>query len=80
MPWLRAVRFYRRCSMRSRLLFAASAAALLSLAACSDTTTEPRRFDPGTLRTDVSPGPDGTCRGGYHLITRSDGTQTCEAD
>jgi len=67
--------------MRSRLLFATTAAAaLLSLAACSDTTTEPRRFEPGTLRTDVSPGPDGTCRGGYHLITRSDGTQACEVD
>jgi hypothetical protein len=68
--------------MRSRLLFAATtAAALLSLAACSDTTmTEPRRVQPGTLRTDISPDPDGTCRGGFHLITRSDGTQVCEPD
>jgi hypothetical protein len=66
--------------MRSRFLFAATAAALLTLAGCADSATAPRRFDPGTLRTDVSPGPDGTCRGGYHLIARSDGTQACEAD
>ena len=68
--------------MRHRLLLATTAAAaLLSLAACSDTTTEPRRFEPGTLRKgDLAPNADGTCRGGYHLITRSDGTQTCEAD
>ena len=53
--------------MRPRLLLAATAAAaLLSVAACSDTTTAPRRFEPGTLRKDMSPGPDGTCRGGYH--------------
>lgn len=66
--------------MRHRLLFAATAAALLSLAACSDTTTAPRRFEPGTLRTDISPGPDGTCRGGYHILARADGTLVCEED
>ena len=67
--------------MRHRLLLAATAAAaLLSLAACSDTTTAPRRFEPGTLRTDMSPGPDGTCRTGYHVATRSDGVQVCEED
>jgi len=68
--------------MRSRLLLATTAAAaLLSLAACSDTTmTEPRRFQPGTLRTDIMPDPDGTCRGGYHPATRSDGTVVCEPD
>jgi len=66
--------------MRHRLLLAATAAAaLMSLAACSGTTTEPRRFEPGSLRKgDVLPDPDGTCRGGYHLIARSDGTQVCE--
>ncbi len=65
--------------MRSRLLLATTAAAaLLSLAACSDTSTGPRRFQPGTLRTDVMPDPDGTCRGGYHPATRSDGTVVCE--
>ena len=66
--------------MRHRLLLAATAAAALSLAACSDSTTAPRRFQPGTLRTDMSPGPDGSCRGGYHLIARSDGTLACEQD
>ena len=67
--------------MRSRLLFAATAAALLTLAGCSDTaTTAPRRFEPGTLRTDISPGPGGTCRGGYHIAYRSDGTAVCEED
>jgi len=66
--------------MRHRLLFAATAAAaLMSVAACSDTTTEPRRFEPGTLRKDMSPGPDGTCRSGYHLIAR-DGVLVCEED
>jgi len=64
--------------MRSRLMIAASAAALLALGACSDTTTAPRRFDPGLRRMDVSPGPDGSCRTGYHVATRSDGTQVCE--
>lgn len=67
--------------MRSRLLFAATAAALLSLAACSaDTMTAPRRFEPPTLRTDISPDPDGTCRSGYHVYARSDGVLVCEPD
>lgn len=67
--------------MRHRLLLAATAAAaLMSVAACSDTTTAPRRFEPGTLRKDMSPGPDGTCRGGYHIATRSDGVLVCEED
>ena len=67
--------------MRPRLLLAATAAAaLLSLAACSDTTTAPRRFQPGVLRTDMSPGPDGSCRTGYHVATRSDGVTVCEED
>ena len=67
--------------MRQRLLRAATAAAaLLSLAACSDSSTGPRRFDPGVRRTDIFPGPDGTCRSGYHIAYRSDGTAVCEAD
>jgi hypothetical protein len=66
--------------MRSRSLIVASAAALLTLAACSDSTTAPRRFDPGTRRTDITPGPDGTCRSGYHVYARSDGTLVCEPD
>jgi hypothetical protein len=66
--------------MRPRLLLAAAAAALLSLAACSDTTTAPRRFQPGALRKDISPGPDGSCRSGYHVATRADGVTVCEED
>jgi hypothetical protein len=68
--------------MRHRLLLTTTAvAALLSLAACSETTTEPRRFDPGTLRKgDVLPDPDGTCRSGYVIATRSDGTVVCEPE
>jgi len=68
--------------MRHRLLLATTAAAaLLSLAACSDTTTEPRRFEPGTLRKgNVAPNPDGTCRGGYVIATRADGTVVCEPE
>ena len=66
--------------MRSRFLFAASAAALLTLAGCSDNTTAPRHFDPDTRRMDISPGPDGTCRSGYHVYARSDGTLVCEPD
>jgi hypothetical protein len=66
--------------MRHRLLLTATAAAaLMSLAACSDSSTGPRRFEPGTLRKDMSPGPDGTCRGGYHVATR-DGVLVCEED
>jgi hypothetical protein len=62
-------------------LFAATAAALLTLAGCSDTAaTAPRRFEPGTLRTDVTPGPDGQCRTGYVVATRSDGTVVCEPE
>lgn len=67
--------------MRHRLLLAVSAtAALLSLAACADSTTAPRRFEPGTLRKDMFPGPDGSCRSGYHVAMRSDGVQVCEED
>jgi len=68
--------------MRSRIVLAALSAALLTLAGCSDASnsTGPRRFDPGVLRTDMYPGPDGSCRSGYHVATRSDGTQVCEAD
>jgi hypothetical protein len=64
--------------MRRRSLIAA--AALLTLAACSDTPTAPRALHPTARLTDMDPGPGGTCRGGYHIATRSDGTQVCEAD
>ena len=38
-------------------------------------TPPPRRAasSPARLRKDMSPGPDGTCRSGYHVATRSDG-------
>jgi hypothetical protein len=64
--------------MRSRLLLAA--AAMLTLAACSESTTAPRSLTPTAHSADVNPDPDGTCRSGYHGATRSDGTVTCEAD
>jgi Spy/CpxP family protein refolding chaperone len=64
--------------MRSRLLLAI--AAMLTLAACSESTTAPRAISPGVRSADVNPEPDGTCRSGYHGATRSDGTVTCEAD
>ena len=65
--------------MRPRILLAATAVAL-SLAACSETTTAPRRFQPGALRKAIAIGPDGSCRSGYHVATRSDGGQVCEED
>jgi hypothetical protein len=64
--------------MRRRSLVAS--AALLTLAACSDTPTAPRTLQPTARASDMSPGPGGTCRGGYPLATRSDGMQVCEAD
>jgi hypothetical protein len=68
--------------MRSRLLLAASAASLLALGACAgaDNATAPRHFDPNVKRWDMSPGPGGTCRAGYHVATRADGVQVCEED
>jgi uncharacterized lipoprotein len=60
--------------MRVRLVLAA--ATVLGLAACSsDTTTGPQQMQPkGASRDDI------TCRSGYHVATREDGTQYCEAD
>lgn len=66
--------------MRSRLLLAASAASLLALGACADSPTAPRHFDPNVKRWDMSPGPGGTCRTGYHVATRADGMLVCEED
>jgi hypothetical protein len=64
--------------MRHRLFLAA--AALFTLAACSESPTAPapRTLTPGARSLEESPGPDGTCRNGYQLITRGDGTQYCE--
>ena len=65
--------------MRVRLLLAA--AATLTLAACSATPTAPSPRAP-TVRSsdDVPPGDDGTCRSGYHLATRDDGSSVCQPD
>lgn len=63
--------------MRIRLLLAAAAgaAAALTLAACADSSTAPRLTPTGGASKD-----DITCRSGYHIATRDDGTQYCEAD
>jgi hypothetical protein len=59
--------------MRVRLLLAAAAA--LTLAACSDSVTAPHKLSPPQ-----SPRADATCRSGYHIATRADGTEYCESD
>jgi hypothetical protein len=58
--------------MRIRLILAA--AATLALAACSGSPTAPGTMRPGERTNDV------TCRSGYHVATRADGTEVCEAD
>ena len=58
--------------MRNRLLLAI--AATLALAACSETTTAPRVQPAARTNDDI------TCKSGYHVATRADGTQYCEAD
>ncbi|MDQ2665167.1 MAG: hypothetical protein M3Z05_04080 [Gemmatimonadota bacterium] len=61
--------------MKLRVLFAA--AATLALAACADapTAAPTSPLTPGTRSSD-----DITCRSGYHVATRSDGSQYCEED
>jgi hypothetical protein len=59
--------------MRIRLTLAAAAA--VTLAACADSSTAPRPIAPAD-----KPAADITCRSGYHIATRIDGTETCEAD
>jgi hypothetical protein len=59
--------------MRIRLLLAA--AATLTLAACGESSTGPRLSPSGEASRD-----DVTCRSGYHIATRDDGTQYCEED
>ena len=57
--------------MRIRLLLAA--AATLTLAACGESSTAPQRLSPsGDASRDET-----TCRSGYHIATREDGTQYC---
>jgi len=57
--------------MRIRLLFAAAAA--LTLSACGESSTAPR-FTPTAASKEI------TCRSGYHIATRDDGTEYCESD
>ena len=60
--------------MRVRLLVAA--AGMLTLAACaSESSTAPHSLKAGASSRDVL-----TCRSGYHVATREDGTQECVAD
>ena len=59
--------------MRNRLLLIAAA---FALAACAETPTSPRPIS----SQDRSNDDELTCRSGYHIATRADGTQTCEPD
>ncbi|MEO7456237.1 MAG: hypothetical protein ABIY52_08240 [Gemmatimonadaceae bacterium] len=59
--------------MRIRILFAAAAA--LTLAACGESSTAPHQMRPTGRTADEI-----TCRSGYHVATRDDGTQSCEPD
>jgi hypothetical protein len=60
--------------MRIRLILAA--AATLALAACSESATAPR----STLKPGARSSDDITCKSGYHVATRLDGTQYCDDD
>lgn len=60
--------------MKFRILLAA--AATLALAACADSPTATQSpLTPGTRSSD-----DIICRSGYHIATRADGSEYCEAD
>lgn len=59
--------------MKIRLILAVAAA--VALAACADSTTAPKQLKPGVRSSD-----DITCKSGYHVATRADGTQYCEQD
>jgi hypothetical protein len=53
-----------------------AAAATIALAACAgDTSTAPSTLKPSSASHD-----DITCRSGYHVATREDGTQECVPD
>lgn len=60
--------------MRIRLLLAAAAA--VTLAACGESSTAPHQLSPDRASKDIGI----TCRGGYHIATRADGTEYCEPD
>lgn len=60
--------------MRVRLLLAITAT--VALAACGESSsTAPQSPRPGARSADEI-----TCRSGYHIATRADGSQYCEAD
>ena len=60
--------------MKIRILLAA--AATIALAACADSPTATQSpLTPGTRSSDEI-----TCRSGYHIATRADGSEYCEAD
>jgi len=59
--------------MRIRILVAA--AAVITLAACSDSSTAPKQLRPTGRTADMI-----ECRSGYHIATRDDGSQYCEQD
>ena len=60
--------------MRLRILIAV--AATFVLAGCSDTsTTAPQQMRPAPRLSDEL-----TCRSGYYIATREDGTQYCEVE
>ena len=58
--------------MRIRILLAVGVT--LTFVACADSSTAPR-LSPGKVSRDEI-----TCRSGYHIATRDDGSQSCEAD
>ncbi|MDB4892353.1 MAG: hypothetical protein JWL61_4208 [Gemmatimonadetes bacterium] len=59
--------------MRLRILLAI--AATVAIAACSESTTAPKTMRPGARSADLI-----ECRSGYHVATRSDGSEVCEPD
>jgi ABC-type glycerol-3-phosphate transport system substrate-binding protein len=58
--------------MRIRLILAA--AATLAVAACGGSPSAPGTMQPGARSNDL------TCRSGYHVATRADGSEYCAAD
>lgn len=60
--------------MRIRILLAVTAT--LALGACAESASTA----PGTLRPGSRSATEISCRSGYHIATRADGTQYCEAD
>jgi hypothetical protein len=59
--------------MRIRVLLAV-AGATLAIAACGESATGPKLQPSARTNDDI------TCRSGYHVATRADGTQYCEPD